>query len=60
MDSNVLKHVHALLRRYTLYQDDTWPTFSRERDRNPLPLRVPLVLSMFFFDLSTSCIRPFD
>ena len=45
-------------RRYTLYQDDIWPPFPRERDRNPLPFRAPLVLSMFFFDLSTSCIRP--
>ena len=55
--SKVQKHVHALKRRYTLCQDDTWPPLPRERDRNPLPFRVPLVLSMFFFDLSTSCIR---
>ena len=26
----------------------TWPRFSPEHDRNPLPFRVPLVFSMFF------------
>ena len=44
--------MHVLKRRYTLYQDDIWPPFPRERDRNPLPFRVPLVLSMFFLSLN--------
>ena len=48
VQSKVQKHVHAPKRRYTLYRDDIWPPFPRERDRNPLPFRVPLVLSMFF------------
>ena len=39
-------------RRYTLYQDDIWPPFPRKRDRNPLPFRVPLVLSTFFWSLN--------
>ena len=34
----------------TLYP--TWPPFSREHDRNPLPFRVPLMLSMFFWSLN--------
>ena len=46
------EHVHALKRRYTLYQDDIWSPFPRKRDRNPLPFRVPIVLSMFFLFLN--------
>ena len=33
----------------------TLPFFSRERDRIPLPFRVPLVLSMFFWSLYLVC-----
>ena len=32
-----------------MHKYDTWPPFSREHDRNPLPFRVSLVLSMFFW-----------
>ena len=56
---NQLDHI-ATERRAADVDNITIPgsPFSRERDRNPLPFRVPLVFCMYFFDLSTSCIRP--
>ena len=45
---NILRELHITSADGLALNKNTWPPLPRERDRNPLPFRVPLVLSMFF------------